>query len=99
MFPFGYLCTSRLYLVPMPGTHGDQKKVSGVTIATWVGCWEPNPGPLGEHPVLLTSGPSLQPPTRLFFFFLRERAAHNVAQAGIVRNFTVLASLKNTEIL
>ena len=30
------------------------------------GCWELNPGPLEEQSVLLTSEPSLQPPTVIF---------------------------------
>ncbi|EGW01477.1 E3 ubiquitin-protein ligase NEDD4 [Cricetulus griseus] len=32
------------------------------------GCWELNPGPLEEQPVLLTSEPSLQPHYVLFLF-------------------------------
>ena len=30
------------------------------------GCWELNPGPLQEQPVLLTTEPSLQPPAFMF---------------------------------
>ena len=34
------------------------------------GCWELNSGPLEEHPVILTSEPSSQPPKNTF---LRDR--------------------------
>ena len=32
------------------------------------GCWELNVGPLEEQPVLLTTEPSLQPPTTCFLY-------------------------------
>ena len=60
--PHGYLCTTC-----MPGAMEDRKgrQISAVGVTdVWelpCGCWELNPGPLKEQPVLLTAEPSLQP--------------------------------------
>ncbi|KAL6035681.1 hypothetical protein STEG23_021032 [Scotinomys teguina] len=63
----------RLCASCVPGAHGDQKRASdppepelqmGVSLH---GCWESNPGPLEEQPVLVTSETSLQAPDVYLF--------------------------------
>lgn len=57
-----YVC-----IICVPGTHKSQKKVSDLLELETadcklpVRCWESNPGPVEEEPVLFTAGPSLQP--------------------------------------
>jgi hypothetical protein len=42
------------------------------------GCWELNPGPLEEQPVLLSSEPSLQPKVLIFINALVSRCCHKI---------------------
>lgn len=57
-----YVC-----IICVPGTHKSQKKVSDLLELETadcklpVRCWESNPGPVEEEPVLFTAVPSLQP--------------------------------------
>lgn len=59
-----------MYLVPAVARREDQLHRSGVTDGHELPCecWQPNPGPLREHNVLLTTGSSPQ----LWILFLSQ---------------------------
>lgn len=62
VFSCMYVCAACVCLEPTEAREDIRSLESGV-IASWelpCGCWKPNLGPLEEHRMLFTSGPSLQ---------------------------------------